>query len=60
MSLHASKQEVSMQTLETDILIVGSGLAGLRAATDAAKQGVRILVVSKGSRFQQCFGGWRF
>ncbi len=38
-----------MESLETDILIVGSGLAGLRAAIEAARQGVKTVVTSKSS-----------
>lgn len=34
---------------ETDVLVVGNGAAGLRAACAAAEQGLRVLVVSKGS-----------
>jgi len=35
------------QTIETDVLIIGSGLAGLRAAIEAKKYGVDVLVVDK-------------
>ncbi len=39
---------VSRRTSSTDVLIIGSGLAGLRAAEAAASQGARVIVVSKG------------
>jgi fumarate reductase (CoM/CoB) subunit A len=35
------------QTIETDVLILGSGAAGLRAAIEARKFGVEVLLVSK-------------
>lgn len=35
------------QTLETDVLIVGGGIAGLMASICAAEQGVRVLVAEK-------------
>lgn len=37
-----------MQIIETDILIIGSGAAGLRAAVAASKKGLKITVLSKG------------
>jgi succinate dehydrogenase/fumarate reductase flavoprotein subunit len=36
-----------MQSLETEVLVIGSGLAGLRAAIESARNGVRTIVVSK-------------
>lgn len=38
-----------MQSFETDVLIIGSGLAGLRAAIETAKNGVKTVVTSKSS-----------
>ena len=35
------------QTIETDVLVLGSGAAGLRAAIEARKFGVEVLLVSK-------------
>jgi fumarate reductase (CoM/CoB) subunit A len=35
------------QTIETDVLILGSGAAGLRSAIEARKLGVEVLLVSK-------------
>lgn len=40
--------ETRTRQLDTDILIVGSGGAGLRAAIEATNAGVDVLVVSKG------------
>ena len=36
---------------EADFLVIGSGIAGLRAAIELARHG-RVLIVTKGSRFQ--------
>jgi fumarate reductase (CoM/CoB) subunit A len=36
-----------MKSYDTDVLVIGSGLAGLRAAIEAAKHDVRVTVVSK-------------
>lgn len=37
-----------MKTIRTELLVIGSGLAGLRAAAAAAEAGVKVTVVSKG------------
>ncbi len=37
-----------MKIIKSDVLIIGSGLAGLSAALEARKQGTDVLVVSKG------------
>jgi len=37
-----------MKRLSTDVLIIGSGGAGLRAAIEARRQGVNVLLASKG------------
>ena len=37
-----------IRTIETDVLVVGGGGAGFRAAIGAREQGVRALLVSKG------------
>jgi succinate dehydrogenase/fumarate reductase flavoprotein subunit len=39
--------EQTVQRLETDILVIGSGGSGLRAAIAAAEQGMRTLVIAK-------------
>jgi fumarate reductase (CoM/CoB) subunit A len=39
--------EEPMQTIKTDILIMGSGLAGIRAALAARESGLNVLVVGK-------------
>ena len=36
-----------MNHLSTDLLIIGSGGAGLRAAIEARRQGVNVLLISK-------------
>jgi len=33
--------------LETDVLVVGAGIAGMQAALDAADQGVRVVLAEK-------------
>jgi succinate dehydrogenase/fumarate reductase flavoprotein subunit len=38
-----------METIETDVLVVGGGIAGLMAAIRAAELGVRVLVAEKGN-----------
>ena len=37
-----------MKALTTDVLIIGAGLAGLRAALEVVRSGLRPLVISKG------------
>ena len=39
---------MTVETIKTDLLVIGSGVAGLRAAVAAAEKGIRVLVVSKG------------
>ena len=41
------KQENAMETIHTDILIVGAGLAGFTAAVRASEQGAKVLLVDK-------------
>ncbi len=38
----------NVETLETDVVIVGAGGAGMRAAIAAAEQGVRVILLTKG------------
>src|SRR5258708_37943445 len=38
---------LALETTSTDVLVVGAGGAGLRAAIEIAQQGVNVLVVSK-------------
>ncbi|HTY94505.1 MAG TPA: FAD-dependent oxidoreductase [Steroidobacteraceae bacterium] len=38
-----------MQTVDTDVLVIGGGSAALRAALEAARSGVEVLLVDKGS-----------
>ncbi len=42
-----------MATMTTDVLIVGSGLAGCAAAITAARQGIRVLVITKESQMEE-------
>ncbi len=39
---------MALETIKTDLLIIGGGVAGLRAAVAAAEKGAAALVVSKG------------
>jgi len=39
---------VDLEVLESDVLIIGAGGAGLRAALEASKLGLRVTVLSKG------------
>jgi succinate dehydrogenase/fumarate reductase flavoprotein subunit len=41
-----------MRFLETDILVIGGDLAGLRAAIEAAKNGVRTVFIAKTTHTQ--------
>jgi adenylylsulfate reductase subunit A len=46
------------RTIETDILILGSGAAGCGAAIGAKEQGARVLLVDKGRlESSGCLGG---
>ena len=38
----------------TDVLIVGSGFAGMAAALAAAEKGVKVKVIEKGSVLSKC------
>ena len=39
--------ELSENILETDVLVVGGGIAGLMAAISAAEKGARVVVAEK-------------
>ncbi|MBD3415479.1 MAG: L-aspartate oxidase [Candidatus Aminicenantes bacterium] len=39
--------------LETDILIIGCGIAGASAALEAAKSGVRVIILSKNKKLEE-------
>ena len=39
--------------LETDILIIGCGIAGASAALEAAKSGLNIVLISKNDRLEE-------
>ncbi len=47
----------SLQRIDTDILIIGSGGSGLRAAIAATEKGAKVLVVSK-ELLQDAHTGW--
>jgi succinate dehydrogenase/fumarate reductase flavoprotein subunit len=41
--------KINMQIMDSDVLIIGSGIAGLRAAFEVSKLGKQALLISKGS-----------
>ena len=41
---------LSLEMVRTDVLVIGAGLAGLRAAVAASEHGRKVIVVSKGPR----------
>lgn len=43
----ADKADKTQETLETDVLVVGGGIAGLSAAMSAADQGAKVLLIDK-------------
>ena len=46
------------QTIETDVLVIGGGIAGCRAAISAAKRkGLRVAVVEKAATIRSGAGG---
>src|SRR5512144_2873455 len=45
------------QEIDTDVLILGGGIAGCWAAISAARQGVRVAVVEKGATIRSGSGG---
>lgn len=47
----------TVERIDTDILIIGSGGSGLRAAIAATEAGARVLVVAK-ERLQDAHTGW--
>ena len=44
---------MEIKTITTDVLIIGSGGAGCRAAIEVSNQGKEALIVSKGLTFSQ-------
>jgi len=44
----SESDEMDVEILESDVLIIGAGGAGLRAAVEASKRGARVTVLSKG------------
>ncbi|MBW2056258.1 MAG: FAD-binding protein [Deltaproteobacteria bacterium] len=55
-----------METVETDVLVIGAGAAGIRAALAASERGSKVVVVAKGglthcgSTFSPLSEGWGF
>jgi len=45
------------QEIETDVLVIGGGIAGCWAAISAARQGVRVALVEKGNTIRSGAGG---
>ena len=41
------------KSLTTDMLIIGCGIAGASAALEAAKSGLRVIVITKNSRLEE-------
>ncbi|MGB9006587.1 MAG: FAD-dependent oxidoreductase, partial [Candidatus Aminicenantales bacterium] len=39
--------------LETDVLVIGCGIAGASAALEAAKSGLEVAVITKNSRLEE-------
>lgn len=51
-------KQVTKKVMETDVLVIGGGLAGINAAIGASEKGARVLVVDKGSVARSgCIGG---
>ena len=46
--------DLKIQTLDTDVLIVGGGVAGSLAAIGAAESGARVAVLDKGGLLERC------
>ena len=42
---------MAIRQRSTDVLIIGGGMAGLCAAVRALQQGVKVLLIEKGTRF---------
>ena len=40
-------RKINMQIMDSDVLIIGSGIAGLRATLEVSKLGKRALLISK-------------
>ena len=46
-NINVCKSESAMETIQTDILIVGAGLAGFTAAVRAVGEGAKVLLIEK-------------
>jgi succinate dehydrogenase/fumarate reductase flavoprotein subunit len=54
----AEKPAIKQETIETELLIVGGGIAGIFAALKAKEQGVDIVVVDKGTVGRSGLSPW--
>ncbi|MCK4431743.1 MAG: FAD-dependent oxidoreductase, partial [Candidatus Aminicenantes bacterium] len=41
------------KSLKTDILIIGCGIAGASAALEAAKSGLKVIVITKSKKLEE-------
>jgi len=41
------------EVLSTDVLIIGCGIAGASAALEAAKSGLKVVLITKNSKFEE-------
>jgi L-aspartate oxidase len=41
------------EILRTDVLIIGCGIAGASAALEAAKSGLKVVLITKNAKFEE-------
>jgi L-aspartate oxidase len=56
--MQAALQDTLQDTLQTDILVIGSGLAGLAAAWDAAKRGCQVTLLTRAENPEDSNTDW--